>query len=152
MPKCDFNKVAKQLRHGCSPVNLLHIFRTPFSKNTSGWLLLNFEVRYSFMTIFFGNRKILTPCCEVFISRSAQRCSAKIRKNQSGKISNIPSKRWYKSGFILSTTNCIFYISLASFWHHFNHSIKFRTRYAQIQFDPILAIMKSELGLEFQSL
>ena len=26
------------LRHGCSPVNLLHIFRTPFSKSTSGWL------------------------------------------------------------------------------------------------------------------
>ena len=29
------------LRHGCSPVNLLHIFRTPFLKNTSGRLLLN---------------------------------------------------------------------------------------------------------------
>ena len=48
MPKCDFHEVAKQfymklqsnfteitLRHGCSPVNLLHIFRTPFPKNTS---------------------------------------------------------------------------------------------------------------------
>ena len=39
MPKCDFNKVASnfieiQLRHGCSPVNLLHIFRTPLTKNT----------------------------------------------------------------------------------------------------------------------
>ena len=49
MPKCGFNKVAKQsnfiemaLRYGCSPVNLLHIFRTPFNKNTSGWLLLSF--------------------------------------------------------------------------------------------------------------
>ena len=31
------------LRHGCSPVNLLHIFRTPFSRNTSGWLLLIIE-------------------------------------------------------------------------------------------------------------
>ena len=47
MPKCDFNKVALlcnfieiTLRHGCSPVNLLHIFRTPFPRNTSGWLLL----------------------------------------------------------------------------------------------------------------
>ena len=40
MPKYDFNKVAKQLRHGCSPVNLLHIFRTRFSRNSSGWLLL----------------------------------------------------------------------------------------------------------------
>ena len=28
--------------HGCSPVNLLHIFGTPFPGNTSEWLLLNF--------------------------------------------------------------------------------------------------------------
>ena len=26
--------------HGCSPVNLLHIFRTPFPKKTSGGMLL----------------------------------------------------------------------------------------------------------------
>ena len=37
MPKSDFNKVAQ---HGCSPVNLLHIFRIPFFKNTSELLLL----------------------------------------------------------------------------------------------------------------
>ena len=35
MPKYDFKKVAKQLieivlRHECFPVNLVHIFRTPF--------------------------------------------------------------------------------------------------------------------------
>ena len=36
---CKF--IENTLRHGCSPVNLLHIFRTPFTKNTSGWLLLN---------------------------------------------------------------------------------------------------------------
>ena len=28
------------LRHGCSPVHLLDIFRIPLSWNTSGWLLL----------------------------------------------------------------------------------------------------------------
>ena len=28
------------LRHGCSPVNFLHIFRTPFPMKTSGRLLL----------------------------------------------------------------------------------------------------------------
>ena len=39
-PKSDFNKVAI-FWYGCSPVNLLHIFRTPFPKNTSGRLLLN---------------------------------------------------------------------------------------------------------------
>ena len=57
MPKCDFNKVACvasqklfrnfveiALRHGCSPVNLLHILRTPFIKNTSGGLLLKMAV------------------------------------------------------------------------------------------------------------
>ena len=36
MSKCDFN-----IRHDCSPANLLHIFRAP-PRNTSGWLLLNF--------------------------------------------------------------------------------------------------------------
>ena len=45
MLKCDCNKVATKfieiiLRHEGSPVNLLHIFRTPFSKSTSGRLLL----------------------------------------------------------------------------------------------------------------
>ena len=35
---CNFIEIT--LRHGCSRVNLLHIFRTPFIKNTSEWLLL----------------------------------------------------------------------------------------------------------------
>ena len=35
---CNFIKIT--LRYGCSPVNLLHIFRTPFYKNTYGELLL----------------------------------------------------------------------------------------------------------------
>ena len=34
----DFTEIA--LRNGCSSVNLLHISRTPFPRNTSGWLLL----------------------------------------------------------------------------------------------------------------
>ena len=37
---CNVSEIA--LRHGCSPVNLLHIFRTPFPRNTSEWLLLYF--------------------------------------------------------------------------------------------------------------
>ena len=43
MLKCDFSKVKTieiTLRHRCSPVNLLHIFGTPFPKNTSGQLVL----------------------------------------------------------------------------------------------------------------
>ena len=35
---CTFIKIT--LQHGCSPVNLLQIFRTTFPKNTSGRLLL----------------------------------------------------------------------------------------------------------------
>ena len=38
---CKFIEIA--LRHGCSPVNLLHVFRTPFPRNTSEWLLLYFH-------------------------------------------------------------------------------------------------------------
>ena len=38
------NFIEITLRLGCSPVNLLHIFRTPFLKNTSGWLLLVFSL------------------------------------------------------------------------------------------------------------
>ena len=34
------NFIEIALRHGCSPVNLLHMFRTPFLRNTYGWLLL----------------------------------------------------------------------------------------------------------------
>ena len=40
MPKLQSNFIEIALRHGCSPVNLLHIFRTPFHENTSAWLLL----------------------------------------------------------------------------------------------------------------
>ena len=42
------------LRHGCSPVNLLHISRTPFSRNTSWWLLL-----YYFFFIINDNKNKL---------------------------------------------------------------------------------------------
>ena len=39
--KLLWNFIEIALQHGCSPVNLLHIFRTPFLKNTSGQLLVN---------------------------------------------------------------------------------------------------------------
>ena len=37
------NFIEITLRHWCSPVNLLYIFRTPSGKDTSGWLLLNLK-------------------------------------------------------------------------------------------------------------
>ena len=42
MPKFHFNSnfIEMKLVYGCSPVNLLHIFKTPFAKNTYGGLPL----------------------------------------------------------------------------------------------------------------
>ena len=40
LQKLQSNFIEITLRHGCSLVNLLHIFRGPFPKNTSGRLLL----------------------------------------------------------------------------------------------------------------
>ena len=40
------NSIEIRLRHGCSPVNSLHIFRTPFPKNTSGGLLWRTQNKY----------------------------------------------------------------------------------------------------------
>ena len=43
---CNFVEIA--IWHGCSPVNLLHIFRTPFYKNTSEWLFLRCPIKRLF--------------------------------------------------------------------------------------------------------
>ena len=56
MPKCVSTKLQSNfieiiLRHGCSPVNLLHVFRTTFPKNTSEGLLLKFQVFRRFWII-----------------------------------------------------------------------------------------------------
>ena len=40
----NFNEIT--LRHGCSLVNLLHIFRVPFLKNISGRLLLQDSITW----------------------------------------------------------------------------------------------------------
>ena len=42
--KLQSNFIEIALRHGCSSINLLHIFRIPFLKNTSGRLLLSFPL------------------------------------------------------------------------------------------------------------
>ena len=38
--KLQRNLIEITLRHGCSPINLLHIFTTPFFKNAFGWVTL----------------------------------------------------------------------------------------------------------------
>ena len=61
---CSFIEIA--IRHRCSPVNLPHIFRTPFPWNTLGWLLLKVPFAWwgkpnllllwalSFFTVYFA--------------------------------------------------------------------------------------------------
>ena len=59
---CNFIEIA--LRHGCSPVNLLHTFRTPFPE-TSGWLLLSKLLNLkSFKSIL--NTQVLNSCIFLF--------------------------------------------------------------------------------------
>ena len=51
------NLIETTLRDGCSPVNLLHFFRTPFPQNISGRLLLALAKRLLFRIAlggFFG--------------------------------------------------------------------------------------------------
>ena len=51
--KLQSNFIETTLRHGCSPVNLLHILRRPFPGNTSGWLLLQNPIQQ------------LLQCCQI---------------------------------------------------------------------------------------
>ena len=60
MPKCDFNKVASNfikitLWHGCTPVNLMHIFRILFPKKISGGLFLENVVSFCSTNIPVAN-------------------------------------------------------------------------------------------------
>ena len=56
MPKCDFrsNFIEIALWHGCSPVNLLHIFKAPLPNNTSGRLLLKIAAQAIWAAQAFG--------------------------------------------------------------------------------------------------
>ena len=69
MTKCDFNKVLCNfieitLRHGC----LLHIFRTPSTRNTSGWLLLNAALAITGAIRRSSNEKLCQELCFEYLS------------------------------------------------------------------------------------
>ena len=83
--KLQSNFIEMALRHGCSPVNLLHIFRTPFPRNTSGWLLLLFQsssnsfrksIPAGIYLLKFKNRNTRTRCkiCPKLTIKIAERC------------------------------------------------------------------------------
>ena len=56
------NFIEITLWHACSLVNLLHIFRTPFLKNTPGWLLLKFKHPFEWVTV--NNWQYASVCGE----------------------------------------------------------------------------------------
>ena len=55
---CNFIEIT--LRHGRSPVNLLHIFRTPFLKSTSGRLFVSLLYQW-FHDFWWQNFQTSTP-------------------------------------------------------------------------------------------
>ena len=65
-----YNFIEITFRHECSFVNLLHIFRIPFPKNTIGGLLLNLEnksvintLKQNFISVCFHVYKFLVLLC-----------------------------------------------------------------------------------------
>ena len=52
--KLQSDLIETALRHGCSPVNFLQIFRTPFPKNTFGRLLLKGVITHNFLLRFYN--------------------------------------------------------------------------------------------------
>ena len=82
--KLLYNIIEITLRHGCHPANLLHIFRTPFFKNTSGGLRLKREHWHENI-----NHCVLT--------NTAWRSTAVLREGLT------PKDCWLHSGFVLWT-------------------------------------------------
>ena len=68
---CNFIKIA--LRHGCSRVNLLHIFRTPFPKNTSGRLLV-YSTHSLCIVIFIVLSVLIVHCLLKILKRFKEMC------------------------------------------------------------------------------
>ena len=67
--KLQSNFIEITLWHGCSPVNLLNLFRIPFSKNTDRGLLLDFIIKSAVLAILstWYRIKILShPDCKIF--------------------------------------------------------------------------------------
>ena len=53
--KLNSNFIEISLQHGCS-INLMHIIRAVFYKNTSGWLLPKIFFLYFYLTVFKRNK------------------------------------------------------------------------------------------------
>ena len=74
--KLESNFTEMTLRHGCSPINLLHIFRTSFPRNTSGQLLLHIS---AYNTILTFNHRVDSSTHPRPCMCSASMCTRKLR-------------------------------------------------------------------------
>ena len=109
--KLHSNFIEIPLRHGCSPVNLLHIFRTSFYKNTYVELLLylgpfceNATVKdYEFLKNLMENisfPKIVENRSGKFLNRFENLTCGKYIYRQFHFISFISSRNEYSVGYI----------------------------------------------------
>ena len=80
--KFQSNFIEITLWHGCSPVNLMHIFRTPFPKNTYGRLLL---IQFSSSI----NYLVYRSCFDTWTASSSV-----LREINNCFITNEISKKW----------------------------------------------------------
>ena len=98
--KLQNNFLEITLRHGCSPVNLQHIFRTPFTKNTSGRLV--FYIR-SGKSNQFQDLKILNSKSKSFHRTILAGCGNDSRQCQSVKPSICQSVNPLNFSFALTS-------------------------------------------------
>ena len=80
-----WNFIEITLWHGCSPVNLLHIFRKPFLKDTSEWLLL-FLCKW-IKKMFFLKRNISMYMLSIVVINKQKYCLE--RKKWSASVKRI---------------------------------------------------------------
>ena len=80
---CNFIEIV--LRHGCSPVNLLDISRTPFPRNTSGRLLVIVVFMlghyWNYLQIFILNHRWDKRNSKETCDRRSNNMAAKIKRN-----------------------------------------------------------------------
>ena len=122
IPKWNFDKllcnfIQITLRHGCSPVNLLHIIRTPFPNNTSGGLLL-------FLWMWFYNPSRSAAC--------VYKCQQRLYSFKSPRIKLkfikflVKKYRWVNNFWFLITCKNQYHVSNVN--HIFSSNCSFSNR------------------------
>ena len=108
---CNFIEIT--LWHRCSPVNLLHIFRTPFSKDTSGELLLvpallrPIFLSYKSQSLYWHSKLLFLFCIisylfnekqppQVFYKKVLLKILQNSQKNTCPRLSFLKKRPWHR--------------------------------------------------------